>query len=179
MKRFFFVLLTALFVAASGTAFAQEAAFSTALKDGASWIDQDVFTLAQKPWLHISVPETDFYQDWTMSFWNYPAPGASTFLSNNFSAYAEYEKVGDSDIYLSFNDDVWGALTKVGEWNISASTTLFTSSGSPYYWTTLKAYSWDVDFTVTNTPEPISSALFLLGAGALGLKTYRSRNKKK
>jgi hypothetical protein len=178
MKR----ILTSLigFIAVIGithSAFADTptASFSTARLDGSTFTDTANFSLDQKPWLHISVPDTNFSSDWTLSFWNYPAPGSSYFLANFLIGYYDYKKVGTSDIYLAFNDSQWGLIKKDGDWNISAATILASSSG-PYLSTQLQAYSGNTNFTIS--PEPISSLLFLLGGGAF-VGAARVRKQKK
>jgi hypothetical protein len=68
---------------------------------------------------------------------------------------------------LAFNDAYWAGIVRPGDWNISAATTLFKSSGAPYFHSTLEAYKDNPSFNIT--PEPISCALFLLGGGALAV----------
>jgi hypothetical protein len=175
-KAGFFILVLGLVAVFAQAAFADDGAtFSTALKGDSGFIETSTFFLDQKPWLHINVPDT-FSKDWTFSFWNSPEEGSSTFLSNVFNEYI-YQKVGNYDIYLTFSDDKWEDIAYLGDWEVSAATVLQKSSNDscPSWWTRLAAYSGTAKFNVV-TPEPVSSVLFLLGAGTLA---YATRKRKK
>lgn len=57
----------------------------------------------------------------------------------------------------------WSAHRQVGEWSVSGQTMALAGDG-------FHAFSGNTTFNVKAAPEPISSALFLLGAAVFGLK---------
>jgi hypothetical protein len=178
MKKLILLFVLVGFFAAGNIVVAEaadsEASFTTAKKVDSSWIETAIFNTSEKPWLHINVPDTDFFNNFTFSYWNYPAPGGSYFLSNQFSTYGEYHKEGASDLYLAFNDAMWSVILKHGEWEINAATVLLKSGEAPYFPGSLKSYDGSTKFTVT--PEPVSAGFFLLGGAALAT-TRRFRRK--
>ncbi|MBI5418050.1 hypothetical protein HZA55_08930, partial [Candidatus Poribacteria bacterium] len=73
----------------------------------------------------------------------------------------------DEFVYTDDSDDdhSWSEVKKYGLWYIDA--VYSKQSGEPGYLNT----------QVIFTPEPISSALFLLGGVVLGMKQYKKRKK--
>lgn len=170
MKKLIFLSALIVFWAMGNSVFAQT--FTTARQVGSGWADTTEFQWDQKPWLHVSVSETDFIGNWLLSYWNHQATPSSTYLDNFLYPFSDFVKVGTSDLYLSFDLDQWEAIRKLGDWDISSAVIL--SSRGPNYSTKLQAYSGDTFFKVV--PEPISAGLFLLGGGALAL-VKRARRK--
>lgn len=114
------------------------------------------FKMEQKPWLFVKamsqlnpIPQTQ---------WTNPSNG----LFTNTSTLA-----GNNGFWLSFSDQEWKGATAKGKWTVNATDKL--NGVGPE----MKQLG-SANFVVT--PEPIGSALFLIGAGALGL-IKRSRNK--
>ncbi len=176
MKKRIFLFSLIVFLALANSVFAQN--FTTAKQVGSIWEDTTEFGWTQKPWLHFEVPswDNDFTGDLILSFWNYPTPPSSNFLSNLFTDY-DHVRVDSSDIYLSFKDDAtWNSIKKAGDWQVNSAVILFKPAGvgDLLPWGNITAYSGTTNFKVV--PEPISAGLFLLGGGALVL-VKRSRRK--
>jgi hypothetical protein len=118
------------------------------------------FSLDEKPWLLIR--ENDIADNHPASIWF--APNGDEFSSTEIFTF----KHKDNKVWLSFTDSFWASLTdKTGKWQVSA----FEKDHCG------KSFIGKTCFFVT--PEPISSALFLLGGGALALRSYRKRTVKK
>ncbi len=107
----------------------------------------------QKPWLHVNLPSSVL--DYTIGWWS-PESGSPIF--NTFKVTS-----GVTDVWHGISD--WNSARALGKWNIR----LDYSSGSEFI-------SKNASFTIT--PEPISSALFLLGgAGLISRRFLRKRQK--
>ncbi|MFA6610197.1 MAG: PEP-CTERM sorting domain-containing protein [Candidatus Omnitrophota bacterium] len=110
----------------------------------------------QEPWLYISLPSPVF--SYTITWWN--LSGTPTWISNLTT-----NDQGKTELWSNVAD--WfnePGSRHTGLWNVKA---IYTADG--------QAYSKETTFTVT--PEPISSALFLLGG--VGLTAWQIRRKKK
>ena len=110
----------------------------------------------KQPWLYFSVPSGIFA--YSISWWNHIGDPVKTYnieLPNNtgniwhgFSTFAE-----------------WTAIRKAGDWTVRAD------------YTNADGYSstGEVPFKINAVPEPISSALFLLGGGVIAVLKLRKR----
>jgi len=150
-----------LFLFGAVACFAQT--FSTAKNDGGMWVEESVFDLSEKPWLHINVPDADFKNQWVLSFWNHQASTSSTYMDNFLYPFSEFEKVGTSDLYLAFDNTAWESIKKIGDWDVSAAVVL--AKPGPNLSTNLQAYSGNANFKVV--PEPFAAQLFLIGGGVI------------
>ena len=162
-----------IFLASANFVFAQN--FTTARQVGSGWEDATEFGLSQKPWLHFAIPawDSDATGDLALSFWNYPSPASTNFLSNLFTDH-DYFKNGASDIYLSFKNATWDSIKKIGDWQVNSAVILFKPGSGALPWGNVTAYYGTSNFKVV--PEPISAGLFLLGGGVL---FFVKRNRKK
>lgn len=173
MKKGIFLFTVIVFLALTNSVFAQN--FTTAKQVGSSWSETSIFDLSEKPWLHFEMPagDADATGDLFLSFWNYPTPPSSNFLSTLFTPN-DYAKPDSSNIYLSFKNATWDSIKKVGDWQVNSAVILFKPGVGALPWGNVTAYSGTTNFKVV--PEPISAGLFLLGAGALA---FVKRNRKK
>jgi len=113
------------------------------------------FNLDQKPWLFIKstgdlnlIPRSKWFDSVDDKFKN------TQTLAN------------EKGFWLSFSDNYWSDIVKHGQWRIKA----LEGKGQD------KNRIGSAHFIVT--PEPIGSALFMIGAGALGIiKRRRNKNK--
>ncbi len=114
------------------------------------------YSWTQAPWLYLQLPSTVF--SYTITWWNLSGiPTYSSVLTTNDE--------GNTETWNSLAD--WfnvGGSRHEGLWNIRA---LYSSGGTDIIKET----------TFTVTPEPISSALFLIGG--VGLAAWQIRRKKK
>jgi len=113
------------------------------------------FALNQKPWLFVKANDA-----------LNPIPRSKWFDPTDDKFKTTQTLAGAEGFWLSFADNDWSSITKKGEWSIKA----LEGKGED------KKKIGKAHFIVT--PEPIGSALFMIGAGALGMiKRRRSRKK--
>jgi hypothetical protein len=151
-KASVFILgIISLLLAVSQPAYAVQDTFYMYMTNAdGSYATQTTFSPTETPYLYI---HSAFYTDQVMaSFWNDPAGTTNT---ANFGP--------------STTRDKWLTL----DWNTVAKT--------PGQWT-VNGYNFDNNFNLASgstrfsiTPEPISSTLFLLGAGALAARLRRKQ----
>ena len=139
--------------------------------DSVSTALKNTFVLGETPWLYVHIPDQyNGNSNWTpivASLWNH----GWTFGFDQVTGAK-----GDREFHLSL--DNWGNKEKLGTWTIN---------GGYAYWNDnclIRQYGDErTTFTVvaqgpgTVTPEPISMALFGLGAGVLGLAGARRKRK--
>ena len=116
----------------------------------------EIFGWNVQPWLYLDLPSTAL--TYTISWWN--PVGTETF-------YSDYDITEGTDEVWHTLDD-WldeGGPRQLGDWEVRAD---YSYSGGTYSDTT--------NFTVT--PEPVSSALFLIGGVSLAAFGYRRRRRK-
>lgn len=110
------------------------------------------FALDETPWLYLKLPQSG--TSFVNSFWH--APDAT--LEGAYEWYsAETEK------WLKL--DEWDTVKMTGTWEVAANA--FYSNG-------VTATAW-TSFTVT--PEPLATALFLVGGVPIALSVYNKRKK--
>ena len=125
---------------------------------------QNVFDLSETPYLYLETPARDFpnpisYQSTIFSKWY-------------FNSVEKYSTNGPGDLNQNeffFTPPNWDTIKEPGLWAIDSSYEL-RPLFNPSELTAFGGSS--TDFTVTGptvTPEPVSMALFGLGAGALAL----------
>lgn len=119
-----------------------------------SFVPRTEFSLSETPWLYLHLPDAGL--NVVASWWQSPS------LTYTFAGTSPSTA---QDIWISPSD--WATIKTTGIWNVNAG----------YSYATGETGARSASFTVT--PEPISSALFLLGGGALALRTYRKRAAKK
>lgn len=117
--------------------------------------ERSTFGWDDKPWLYLKLPAAGVAE--TNSTWTDPL-GADSLTDENVSGLIE--------VWLGF--DNWNEIRRAGLWHVNATYDfLYTSDPSG---------SGACTFTVT--PEPVSSVLFLLGAGVLGAGLKKRSGKK-
>jgi hypothetical protein len=125
-------------------------------------LSQTTFNFSETPYLYIGFPGS-FSGLWKSdgSLWYNPEG-----LLKGFTA----ESVAGMDNWYTITN--WSSVVKTGLWEVDAG---YFGLGTGIY----KEGNEKLFFNVVAAPEPISSALFLLGGGALALRTYRKRAAKK
>ena len=109
----------------------------------------------QKPWLYFTSPSD--IVTYSVSWWNLVGDTVKT---------PEFKLVtGTNQVWQGL--DNWNSIKKAGLWTVRADYSTPTTGGS----------TGDVSFKINAAPEPIGAALFMIGAGALGIIKNR-RNKK-
>jgi len=111
----------------------------------------------QSPWLYFTLPSgaTTF----SVSWWNYTGDILTTPVFN--------VTAGTTNVWHGFsNFEDWAAIRKAGDWTVKADYSYF--GGGP-------GTTGDISFKINAVPEPISSALFLLGGGAMAVLKLRKK----
>ena len=134
------------------SAFAAIDSFYTTDSNG-STTAKSTFSLNETPWLYVKV--SDAVKNITSTWWNDP---------NGNSYDASLPGSTATTKWLTLSD--WNTVKTPGNWDIN---------GSVFYRNGV-CETAATKFTVT--PEPISTALFLLGGATLGLGAYRKRKQK-
>jgi hypothetical protein len=170
MKKFFFFLFSFSFLV-QANAFAVvsgsfEQAYTVASDNSTTEVTSfDIDGAA--PWLYLRLPASPHASGNSSvdSHWFFNPEVSEQFASGD---------PGDTDLQRDFwlpSDLVWDSNKAVGDWHIDAS----------FFWNGPGTGANDVignqtvNFTVT--PEPVSVALFGMGAGALGLTRLRRKKK--
>ncbi len=115
---------------------------------------KSTFTLSETPWLYVDLPTAGL--NVIGSWWQEPSHKYD-FAGSNPSE--------NQQVWIS--PENWNLIKQTGLWNVQA---VYTYAGG-------SMGSGTTSFKVV--PEPFSSALFLLGGGALALGAYRKRASKK
>ena len=113
------------------------------------------YTWTEQPWLSLKLPSSAFA--YSVSWWT-PEGATSSFSNLEITS-------GTSSVWHSLSD--WfapGGSRKAGDWTVRAD---YSSAGG--------ADSETFKFKVNAVPEPVSSALFLVGGVALAVRQYRKR----
>ncbi len=130
--------------------------------------EKSVFGWDEKPWLYIKLPDIGYEFDKTKSFWWDPKGDDDE--SDKHKSNLIKREDSDNEMWLSFKDNTWLKIREVGEWEIKAKSKLFFPDNPNV---TINGLA-----KCTVTPDPISSALFLLGAGALGSRSLLRKRRK-
>jgi hypothetical protein len=113
----------------------------------------------QSPWLHFESPSSLF--TYTVSWWNFTGDSLKTpsleITSGTTSVWSGFSNFAD-----------WSAIRKAGNWTVRADYSTAGGAGT----------TGEIAFKVNAVPEPISSALFLLGGATLAVRQYRKKGKK-
>jgi len=145
----FAVILFSIFALAN-SAFAAFDAIYTVGFNGSTTLE-DSFDWNEQPWLYLDLPYSGL--TYTISWWN---PDGTDTYYDNFILLS-----GSSDKVWHTLDD-WLDKRQLGYWNVRADYSSHYGAGSG-----------ETGFTVT--PEPVSSALFLIGGVSLAAFRYRKR----
>src|SRR3989338_5646677 len=117
---------------------------------------QNVYSMSQTPWLYLALPNQGFHFD--VAIWTDP---------NNVLAAQTFGPSTSSQVWFSpFN---WNSIKQPGVWTIAAS----------YLYPFPTPSSGNGVTSLTVTPEPVSSGLFLLGGAALAAAGIRKKLKAK
>ncbi|MFH1691848.1 MAG: PEP-CTERM sorting domain-containing protein [Candidatus Omnitrophota bacterium] len=171
MKKYFnlLVLAVVLCLAVPVLAFADSAyeRIYTVASNG-SQAQKTEFNLGQKPWLFLELPdglEYDLIR--TVVVWGEDG-SAYTARPNTDPFFGPT----DRKIWTTINDTTWASIQAGGSWSASPITILVKDCD-------LNLVTGSTNFTVNSTvvPEPISTSLFLLGAGVIGLRRRRKTSK--
>lgn len=109
----------------------------------------------QKPWFYFTLPVNTL--TYSVSWWKY---SGDSFTTPNL-------EITDGQSQLWHGLDNWFDLRKSGDWTVRADYSYGTGVGS----------TGTVNFKVNPAPEPISSALFLLGGTVLAVRQYRKKKR--
>ncbi len=112
----------------------------------------------QSPWLYFTIPS--LAKTYTVSWWNYAGDNITDVSENAKGATALWHG------FMNFSD--WAAIRKDGDWTVRADYSY--ASGGP-------GTTGEIKFKINAVPEPVSSALFLLGGGAIAVLKLRKRKK--
>lgn len=157
MKKLMFVVVLMLGVLMATSAFAVEPSFSVYTTDSQGNPDNE-FGFNETPFLQINFPSTDW--NVTIGWWT-PRNGGETYLAANvFSGvFQDNVSFGDLAFRKQGTDTIfsWDAIKDYGWWDINATYNKFDGS----------VMTSNSAFNVV--PEPVSSALFLIGGGAIAL----------
>jgi hypothetical protein len=128
------------------------------------------YDISQTPWLYLHIPgQYNAGTDWT------PIVGANWSLNSDPNHFSITMKSGvkttDREFWLTPLN--WNSIKSLGDWSIYAGYVYFNSTFTPQQ----TSSGIQNGATLTITPEPISMALFGLGAGVLGLAGFRRRKK--
>lgn len=110
------------------------------------------FALDETPWLYLQLPQAG--TSFTNSFWHAPD-------STLYGAHQWYST--DTEKWMKLED--WDTAKQVGYWEVAANA--FYSNG-------VTTTAW-TGFTVT--PEPLATALFIIGGVPIALSIYQKRKK--
>ena len=116
-------------------------------------VQKSTFAWDETPWLYIKLSNS--IKHFTSTWWNDPS-------GNSYDANLPTSNA--STQWLSLPD--WNSVKTTGKWEIN---------GNAFY---PKGASDSATTNFTVTPEPISSALFLLGGATFVLGAYRKRKQK-
>ncbi len=127
----------------------------------------DTFTLTDPaPWLYVKLPTPP-----TTLFWK-SSVSSDWLFGDSLQGESDSGLVsGKRSFWLQLSN--WDSVKQLGTWTADANFTYYASNGT----TILKNGSGSTAFNVTAAPEPISSALFLIGGTALA--AWQIRRKKK
>ncbi|OGT21860.1 MAG: hypothetical protein A3C55_02665 [Gammaproteobacteria bacterium RIFCSPHIGHO2_02_FULL_42_13] len=157
-------LLVILFVAAMNCTYADFTNIFT-VDSNLSTTPKSTFNLNETPWLYLELPSTDF--NVTASVWS--DPDANPFSVLGISGSNTYWFSLDSGKDASGNPVTWNSVKKIGLWNISAGYLYPFSQNGDY------AGKGSTSFEVV--PEPVSTALFILGGATLAVRHLRKGRK--
>lgn len=163
LSRKFALLIVAVvsLVAFAGTASAGVLPPSPSMVDGdgSSTVQPGapaVYNWNQSPWLYFLSPSNTF--TYSVSWWNYTGDALKTPSVEITS--------GTGNIWHGFSNPAdWIAIRKAGDWTVRADYSYANGYGS----------TGEVPFKINAVPEPISSALFLLGGGAIAVLKLRRK----
>ena len=120
------------------------------------------FAWGETPWLYLRLPAAPGSFGWKSSV-------TSDWLFDDTWQGLSDSNVNVKSYWLRLSD--WDTLKQVGTWTVDASYE-YAKTGQP----SVFGYG-STAFTVTAVPEPISSALFLLGGTLLAARQYRKKRK--
>ncbi|MDD5173734.1 MAG: PEP-CTERM sorting domain-containing protein [Candidatus Omnitrophica bacterium] len=110
----------------------------------------------QSPWLYFTSPSDTL--TYSISWWN--AVGDPIMTSSTDVTTDTY------DVWHGFSNFAdWAEIRKAGYWTVRADYSYAGGYGS----------TGDISFKINAVPEPISSALFLLGGGAIAVLKLRKK----
>ena len=124
-------------------------------------VDPANFAWDETPWLYLNLPTAPDLFGWKSKV-------TSDWLFDSVSQGSSDSDVNAKSYWLKLDD--WNAVKQAGIWTVNA--------GYEYYMPgedSVFGYGYTT-FNVNAVPEPISSTLFLIGAGALS--AWRIRRKK-
>lgn len=173
MKKFVTLAFLLAAFACATNAFAVGLSFEELypVADKFSTDEQTTFGWDEKPWIYVKLPDIGYKFDITGSFWRDPSEDGSSSLH---LANLIKRDNSDNEIWFSFKDNYWFGTKKsegireAGEWDINVCSLIF----SKCFPQLLSATT-----SLTVVPEPISSGLFLLGSGILGITLFRKKKK--
>jgi hypothetical protein len=111
----------------------------------------------QSPWLYFTSPSNIL--TYSISWWN---AAGSPVITNTYEF-----TTGTSSIWHGFDEFAdWAAIRKAGDWTVKADYSYY--GGGP-------GTTGNINFRINAVPEPISSALFLLGGGAIAVLKLRKK----
>ncbi len=142
----------------------------------------------ETPWLYVLLPgystdspslkaNTTLLQD----KWNFGDRTAVDGNANTSEAYGATQTVSGDKLDFWVSPTNWTTIRQAGSWEIYDIFYQFKNGANLRQEGAFTGNSGIVNFTVngpTVTPEPVSMALFGIGAGALGLKRFRRKNNK-
>jgi len=140
-----------------------------AVGEKGSEIQKSKFTKAQKPWFYVKFDDGIRYLYSDNSFLVYDP------VDDGVSASYKYSKdtiLSKNKFWFTFSDKEWLQIKQLGAWKAYAKSVQY--SIDRCFSKTI--FNGRASFSVS--PEPIGTALFLLGAGTLGIIRHR-RNKNK
>jgi hypothetical protein len=127
-----------------------------------STTERHTFGFDETPFIYIHLPQTGLNA--VAAFWQ--DPDTEIYLTGNAPSFAtEYWHSLDSGVDENGDPVAWNDVRKYGTWNV----------GTGYLYA--DDFSFDgKDTSFTVTPEPATSAMFVVGALALAAATSRRKN---
>lgn len=194
MKKIFIVVLAIIAISPVGNAFAVPApdpdpvdvdwtnngttAAYTVESNGSTTAKNSFDLLTETPWIYVKLPAytlldpNDKAKDTTLfSTWNI----GSTPAEATANASDSYPATSTPALAFWLSPSNWSSIKQVGAWSISGIDYAFIKAGNAKQSGSFIGDGGAVSFSVT--PEPISMALFGLGAGVLGLAGVRRKKK--
>jgi len=158
------VLIAAAVVLSQGLVLAND--FNATMGDGSvDGTTPYVFEQDQVPWLHL-VTTTPAFDHMFSSTWSWKDAVSNTWKKVGYTGDNEQTNAVSTWYDLGIN---WAADERLGQWKIVTGMDDLCEDCS------IKGKCTFFQRVNVPVPEPISSSLFLLGAGALGLKMFRKR----
>ena len=162
-KKLVFGMLIGLFslFVLVGSSFAEDT-FYVEMADGINGNVKNTFGWNETPWLHLHLDPGD----WNISGTVWESPSQKYYLTTSGGTSQDFWVSLDFGEDVNGDDITWNSVWESGLWNLKG-IYLGVPQGYHEYYTT--------SFTVA--PEPVSSALFLIGGLSLAGVAYKRRKK--